>query len=124
VGAEDENGAMGNFFDGFDENGTTAAELLDDIGIVDDFVVNVDGIAVGFEGQFDDVHGADHAGAKAAGADAQEYFSVGLCRHLLPKSMIYQNSIIPYGRHLRHRNSRRCDGFGGPSRLLLARDLL
>jgi len=74
-----------NFLNGFDENGTTAAKLLYDIGIVDDFVVNVDGIAVGFEGQFDDVHGANHAGAKAARADAQKYFSVGFCRHLLPK---------------------------------------
>ena len=95
MSAEDEDGAMRNFFDSFDENGATAAKLLYNIGIVDDFVVNIDGIAVGFEGQFDDVHGANHAGAKAAGADAQKYFSVGFCRHLLPKSVVYQNSIIP-----------------------------
>ena len=85
VSAEDENSAMRNFFDSFDENGATAAKLLYNIGIVDDFVVNIDGIAVGFEGQFDDVHGANHAGTKAARADAQEHFSIGFSRHLLPK---------------------------------------
>jgi len=75
VGAENENGAMGHFGNGFDENGAAAAELLDDVGVVDDFVMHVDGRAIGFEGEFDNVHGANHTGAKAAGPDSQENFS-------------------------------------------------
>src|SRR5262249_16059764 len=95
VCAEDENRAVGNFFDGFDENGAAAAELFHDIGVVDNFMMDVDRVAVGFKGEFDDVHGTDYAGAEAARADAQKYFSVGFSRHLLPNSRVYQNSIIP-----------------------------
>jgi hypothetical protein len=35
---------------------------------VDDFVMDINRCAVGFEREFDDVHGADYAGAEAARA--------------------------------------------------------
>lgn len=105
MGAENEDSAMRDFFDGFDENGATAAELFDDVSVMDDFVMDVDRIAVSFEGEFDDIYRADNAGAKAAGADAQKDFTVGFSRHLLPKSVIYQSSIIPQGPGLPHGNS-------------------
>ncbi len=74
VGAEDEDRAYRNFVDGLDENSAAAAQLVHNVAVVHDFVVDVHRIAVGFEGQFDDVHGADNAGAKAAGADTYERF--------------------------------------------------
>jgi D-alanyl-D-alanine dipeptidase len=97
-----------NFFNGFHENGATAPELFYYIRIVDDFVVYVDGVAVGFEGQFDDIYSADHACAEATGTHAQKHFSIGFGRHLLPKSVVYQHSIIPYGRQWPHFNSLFC----------------
>jgi hypothetical protein len=105
VCAEDENGAVWNFFDGFDENGAAAAELLHYISIVYNFVVDVDGITISFEGKFDDVHSANYAGAKTARAHAQKYFSIGFSRHLLPNLVVYQHSIIPQGQLSPHRNS-------------------
>jgi hypothetical protein len=47
VGTEDQNGTVGNFVDGFDENGATATELFDHIGVMDDFVMDVNGVPVG-----------------------------------------------------------------------------
>jgi hypothetical protein len=66
-------------------------------------VVNVDRIAVGFEGQFDDVHGADNAGAKAAGADTYERFGsvigaidLGQTQFVLRKALsFYLNGRFP-----------------------------
>jgi len=72
VGAENEHGADGNFFNRFDENGATAAQLINHVAVVHDFVMDVHRIAVGLKREFDDVHGADHAGAKAPGANAYE----------------------------------------------------
>jgi myo-inositol-hexaphosphate 3-phosphohydrolase len=105
VCAEDENGAVWNFFDGFDENGAAAAELLHYISIVDNFMVDVDRITISFESEFHDVHGADYAGTKAAGTYAQKHFSIGFGRHLLPNLVVYQHSIIPQGQLSPHRNS-------------------
>ena len=72
VGAENQHRADGNFLDGLDENGAAAAQLVHHVAVMHDFVVHVDRIAVGFQRQFDDVHGADHAGAKTARANAHE----------------------------------------------------
>ena len=66
--AENQHSAYRNFFNGFDENRAAAAELIDDVAIVDDFVMDVNGAAIGFKRQFDDIDGANYAGAKAARA--------------------------------------------------------
>ena len=76
MGAKNEHGAMGNFFDGFDKNGAAAAKLLNNISVVNNFMMHVDRRAVSFQGQFDDVHGAHHAGAKAARPDAEQDLAV------------------------------------------------
>ena len=60
---------MGYLFDGFDEDRTAAAQLLYHVCVVDDFVVHVDGRAVGFQRQFDDVYRADDSGAEAPRAN-------------------------------------------------------
>ncbi len=72
VGAEDEYCAFGNLRDGFDEDGAAVAQLLDDIAVMNDFVMDVDGTAKGFEGELDDIDGANHASAEAAWADAHK----------------------------------------------------
>ena len=72
VGAENEHGADGNFFNGFDENGAAAAQLINHVPVVHDFMMDVHRIAVGLKRELDDVHGADYAGAKAPGANAHE----------------------------------------------------
>jgi len=78
VRAENKNRAVRNFVNGLDKNGATAAKLFDDVGVVHDFVVHIDGISVGFQGQFDDIHCANYASAKAARPDSQKHFSFGL----------------------------------------------
>ena len=66
--AENQDRAYWHFFDGFDENRSAAAELIDYVAIVDNFVVNVDWGAVGFKGQLYDIYGADYTGTEAARA--------------------------------------------------------
>ena len=72
VGAENEHRADRYFFDGFDENGAAAAQLVHDVAVVDNFVMDVHRIAVGLQRQFDDVNRADYARAKASGANSYE----------------------------------------------------
>ena len=76
VGAEDEDGAVGDFADGLDKDGAAAAQLLDHVGVVDDLMVDVHRRAVGLECQFYYIYRADHAGAETSRADAQKHFSV------------------------------------------------
>src|SRR5262249_14946443 len=84
VSAEDENSAVRDVLYGLDKNSAAAAQLLDDIGVVNDFVVHVDRGAVGFERQLDDIHRADHAGAESARPDPQQHLSIGFSLHLNP----------------------------------------
>ena len=49
-----------------DEDRALVAQVLDDIGVVDDFVTHVDRRAELLQGALDDVDGAVDAGAKAA----------------------------------------------------------
>src|SRR5690606_3882014 len=58
VSAVDDAGIGGRFVELFDEDCAAAGEVLNDVAVVDDFAADVDGSAVGFEGQFDDVDGA------------------------------------------------------------------
>jgi hypothetical protein len=95
MSAEDKDGAGRDFGDGLNEDGAAAAELLDDVGVVHNFMVDVNRSTVGFESQFDDVHGADNAGTETARTDAEKSFSLSLDSHQFPKLLNLQNSIIP-----------------------------
>jgi len=68
MGAEDQDGADRHFLNGFDEDCAAAAKLVHYVAIVDDFVMDVDRGAISFESEFDDVDGANDAGAEAARA--------------------------------------------------------
>jgi len=68
MGAENQHRAYRNFLDGFYEDCAAAAELVHYVPIVDNFVMDIDWRAIGFEGKFDDIYGADHAGTEAARA--------------------------------------------------------
>src|SRR5262249_3804690 len=48
--AKNENGAMRHVFDGLDKDGAATAQLFYDISVVDDFVMDVYGSAVGLQG--------------------------------------------------------------------------
>ena len=78
MGAENQHGAVRDFFNGFHENGAAAAKLLDDVSVVNNFMVHIDRRAISFQSQFDDIHGADHAGAKAARPHAEQYLSIAI----------------------------------------------
>jgi hypothetical protein len=69
--AEYEYGAVRNLIDGFNEDGAAAAQLLDNVGIVNDFMVDINGRAVGFKRELDDVYGPDDAGTESTGTDAK-----------------------------------------------------
>src|SRR5207245_3811153 len=96
VGAENQDGALGNFFDGCDKNGTAPAQLLDHVRVMYDFVVHVDGRTIGFQRQFHDVHGADHTGAEAARPHPEQYFSILCVLHGHPSWSLSEDSIIPH----------------------------
>jgi hypothetical protein len=74
---KNEDGAAGDVVDGFDEDGSAAAQLLYHVAVMDDFVVDVDGAAIEFEGKFNDINGSDYAGAKAPGTHADQGFDPG-----------------------------------------------
>jgi len=83
VGAEDEDGAVGDFADGLDKDGAAAAQLLDHVGVVDDLMVDVHRRAVGLECQFYYIYRADHAGAETSRADPEKDFAVlAACRNV------------------------------------------
>ena len=67
VGAVDDALAVGDFVFAIDEDGALAAQFVDHKAVVDDLFADVNRRAEGFEGDADDVDGAHHAGAEAAG---------------------------------------------------------
>ena len=58
VGAEYQHRAMRNFVNRFDENRAAAAKLLHNVRVMNNFVVYIDRVAVGFERQFHNVYSA------------------------------------------------------------------
>src|SRR6516162_11209533 len=57
-------------------------------------MVDINGRAVGFQRELDDIDGTDDTGAKSAGTDAKKRFRLSLNRHLLPKRLNLRKSII------------------------------
>src|SRR2546430_1633784 len=81
MGAENQHCAVRNLFNGFDKDRAAAAQLLDHVSVMHDFMVNIHWRTIGFEGQLDDIHRAHHAGAKAARSYTEQYSSIVMVLH-------------------------------------------
>ena len=66
MGGEDRGGAARDLVDFADEDRALGAQALDDMGVVDDFVADIDRRAMLRDGALDDLDGADDAGTEAA----------------------------------------------------------
>jgi hypothetical protein len=75
VRAEDQHRTLRDFINSFDENGTTTAQLLDNISVVNYFVMNVDRGTIRFQGQLHDIHRAYNAGAESSWPYPQQYLT-------------------------------------------------
>jgi hypothetical protein len=69
--AEYEYGTVRHIADSFHEYSAAAAQLLNYVGVVNDFVVDINGRAVGFQRQLYDIDGADDPGTKSTGTNAK-----------------------------------------------------
>jgi hypothetical protein len=67
VRAEDRDRAVRHFIQFLDETRTLAAQIIDDMTVVNDLVTHIDGGAMSFEGPIDDFDRTDHTRTKAAG---------------------------------------------------------
>ena len=67
VSAVDDALAGRNFLDAVHKNGALGGQLVHHVAVVDDLLAHVNGRAEGLQGDADDVDGAHHAGAEAAG---------------------------------------------------------
>ena len=67
MGAENQHRAVRDFIDGFDKNGSAATQLFHNIRVMNNFVVNINRVSVGFQSQFDNIDGAHHSRAKSSG---------------------------------------------------------
>src|SRR5208337_4390586 len=61
---------------------------------MDDFVVHINGGAIGFQRQLDDIHCSHHARTESARADTQQNLGLRVCFHSLPMPLNSQNTII------------------------------
>jgi hypothetical protein len=66
VGAVDDTLTIGDIVDFMHEDSALFSQLIHNIAVVNDFTANIDRSAEGFEGDFDDVDGANDSSTKAA----------------------------------------------------------
>ena len=66
MGGKNGEGAFGDFVQFLDEAGALVLQRRHDMLVVHDLVAHIDGLAELIERLFDDIDGADDAGAKAA----------------------------------------------------------
>src|ERR1700735_694583 len=66
VSAENKHGTDRNFLDRFHEDCATAPQLIYHVAVMYDFMVNVDGAAVSFEREFDDIRCSDYSSAESS----------------------------------------------------------
>ena len=66
MSAENDAGARRHLAQFLDENGTGAAQFVDNVAVMDDLLAHINGGAVKIEHNFHDVDRAHHAGAKAS----------------------------------------------------------
>jgi hypothetical protein len=71
MGAKHEYRAVRNVIDRLYEDGAATAQLLHDVGVVHDFVMDVNRSAVGFQSEFDDIDGPDDTRTESTGTDAK-----------------------------------------------------
>lgn len=71
MSTEDEDSSVRDFINGFDEDGSTPAQLFDNIRVMNDFMVNVDRRSVGLKRQFDDIDRSDNARAETPRSDSE-----------------------------------------------------
>src|SRR4029077_20416484 len=95
MGAEHQHGAVGNLRNRFDEDRSAPAELFHHIGVVNDLMVDVHRSAIRFHFAINYVYLPNHTRAKTPGTYAKQDLSFSLCRHLVPKLLNFQNTIIP-----------------------------
>jgi hypothetical protein len=72
VGAENQNRTNRNFLDGLDKYGAAPPQLVHDVAVMHNFVMNINGIAVGFERQLHNVNRSDHARAESPRTDSYQ----------------------------------------------------
>ncbi len=96
MGAENQHGAVRHFLDGFDKNRAAAAQLLHNVRVMNDLVVHIDGCAIGFQRQLDDINRAHYARAESPRPYPQQYLSIRRSQHCHPDESISVDSIIPH----------------------------
>ena len=73
MGGVDNGGTGGYFIDGVDENDALVDESVDDVLVVDDFVVDVDGRALELKDAVDAFDGHVDAGTETAGVGEKDF---------------------------------------------------
>jgi len=71
VGTEYQYRAVRYRINGFDKNRSTAAQLLHNIRVMNDFVMHVHRRPISFERQLNNIHGAHYPGTEAPGPHPQ-----------------------------------------------------
>ena len=69
--------ASRNLFNFIYENRAFFRQLIHHKSVVDNFATHINGRAEGVEGDLDNVNGADHTGAEAAGFEQQDTLLAG-----------------------------------------------
>jgi hypothetical protein len=85
VGAEHQHRAVRHVLDGLHKNRPAAAQLLHHVGVMHDFVMDVDRGAVRFQRQLHDIHRSHHSRAEAPRPYPQQYLSICRSLHRYPK---------------------------------------
>ncbi len=78
VGAVDDDAACWYLVDGIDEDDAAAAEVVDDVPVVDDFVENVDGRALKFQDLIHDINGHVDAGTESTGVGQNDLHTLSV----------------------------------------------
>ena len=92
VRREYDGGPLRNLLDVFHSDGALVLQRLDYVGVVDDFVLDIDGRTVPLQGQFDHVDSPDDSGAKAARNTEKHLHG------FLLNAQTGSNAILPYRR--------------------------
>jgi hypothetical protein len=108
VRAENQNCALRHLTNRFHENRAAPPQLIDNVTIVDNLMMHVHGLAVGFQREIDDVNRTHYTGAKPPRSDAHQSLraclrrrrfaglvdALNLCQRqmLLPKRFILPES--------------------------------
>jgi hypothetical protein len=65
MGGKDRHRAIGHIVEVLDKHGALGPQTVHDMGVVDDFMADIDGPRMRIDGAFDNGDGAFHPGAKA-----------------------------------------------------------